>query len=156
LNLRVISEPSFRLHVGRAGSRSGFISLSHRRLMIYTMGVRALCNQKSERKRGNMKAATQSYRPSRLFNAVNRSIQHLITPAGLAALAFASLAPSVQAQEVEEIRVTGSRLVRTTMETPTPVTTMEAAELQAMAPGNLIDGLQQMPQFYNNQTPDQS
>lgn len=103
-----------------------------------------------------MKAATQSYRRARLFTAVNRSIQHLITPAGLAALAFASLAPSVQAQEVEEIRVTGSRLVRTTMETPTPVTTMEAAELQAMAPGNLIDGLQQMPQFYNNQTPDQS
>lgn len=63
-----------------------------------------------------------------------------------------------QAQEdaLEEIQVTGSRIARTTMETPTPVTTMQASELASMAPGNLIDGLNQMPQFYGNQTPDQS
>lgn len=65
---------------------------------------------------------------------------------------------SAHAQEeaLEEIQVTGSRIARTTMETPTPVTTMQASELASMAPGNLIDGLAQMPQFYNNQTPDQS
>jgi len=59
-------------------------------------------------------------------------------------------------EALEEIQVTGSRIARTTMETPTPVTTMQASELAAMAPGNLIDGLAQMPMFYNNLTPDQS
>jgi outer membrane receptor protein involved in Fe transport len=106
-----------------------------------------------------MKAATQSYRRARLFTAVNHSIiQNFIKPAGLAALAFATIAPAVQAQAPapEEIQVTGSRIARTTMETPTPVTTIEGAELQAMSPGNLISGLAQLPQFYNNQTPDQS
>jgi iron complex outermembrane receptor protein len=69
-----------------------------------------------------------------------------------------SLTAAVQAQQnaVEEIQITGSRIARSTMETPTPVTTMQASELAAMAPGNLIDGLNQMPQFYGNLTPDQS
>jgi len=59
------------------------------------------------------------------------------------------------AQEVlEEIQVTGSRISRSTMETPTPVTTMQASELAAMAPGNLIESLTQMPQFYGNLTPE--
>ena len=61
-----------------------------------------------------------------------------------------------QEEALEEIQVTGSRIARTTMETPTPVTSMQASELASMAPGNLIDGLAQMPMFYNNQTPDQS
>jgi iron complex outermembrane receptor protein len=61
-----------------------------------------------------------------------------------------------QDEALEEIQITGSRIARSTMETPTPVTTMQASELASMAPGNLIDGLAQMPQFYNNQTPDQS
>jgi outer membrane receptor protein involved in Fe transport len=105
-----------------------------------------------------MKAANHSYRRARLFTAVNHSLQQFIKPAGLAALAFASITPVVYAQQPapEEIQVTGSRIARTTMETPTPVTTIEGAELQAMSPGNLISGLAQLPQFYNNQTPDQS
>lgn len=61
-----------------------------------------------------------------------------------------------QEEALEEIQITGSRIARTTMETPTPVTTMQASELASMAPGNLIDGLAQMPQFYANLTPDQS
>jgi iron complex outermembrane recepter protein len=60
-----------------------------------------------------------------------------------------------QEGQLEEIQVTGSRITRSTMETPTPVTTIQASELASMAPGNLIDGLSQMPQFYGNQTPEQ-
>ncbi|HWK53075.1 MAG TPA: TonB-dependent receptor plug domain-containing protein, partial [Hyphomicrobiales bacterium] len=78
-------------------------------------------------------------------------------PTGLAALALtvgAIPAATAQQQQLEEIQVTGSRISRTTMETPTPVTTMEASELAAMAPGNLIDSLTQMPQFANNLTPE--
>ena len=55
----------------------------------------------------------------------------------------------------EEILVTGSRISRTTMDTPTPVTVMTGEELQNVAPGNLIEGLSQMPQFYANQNPEQ-
>lgn len=68
-------------------------------------------------------------------------------------LGVASLAVGQDAA-IEEIQVTGSRITRSTMETPTPVTTMDAQELSAMAPGNLIEGLAQMPQFYANLTPD--
>ncbi|MDR0780275.1 MAG: TonB-dependent receptor [Pseudomonadales bacterium] len=104
-----------------------------------------------------MQATTQNHRRTRLFTAVNRSICKLIKPAGLAALAFTSITPLAHAQQaVEEIQVTGSRIARSTMETPTPVTTIEGSELAAMAPGSLINGLAQLPQFYNNQTPDQS
>lgn len=67
-----------------------------------------------------------------------------------------SLATSVFAQEaLEEILVTGSRISRTTMDTPTPVSTIQAGELSAMAPGNLIEGLSQLPVFYGNQTQEQ-
>ena len=45
-----------------------------------------------------------------------------------------------QDQQLEEIQITGSRITRTTMETPTPVTTVSSQELSNMAPGNLIDG----------------
>jgi iron complex outermembrane receptor protein len=55
----------------------------------------------------------------------------------------------------EEILVTGSRISRSTMDTPTPMTVMTGEELQNVAPANLIDGLSQMPQFYANQNPEQ-
>ncbi len=60
-----------------------------------------------------------------------------------------------QEGELEEIQITGSRITRTTMETPTPVTTIQAEDLAKMAPGNLIEGLSQMPMFYNNQNQEQ-
>jgi iron complex outermembrane recepter protein len=67
----------------------------------------------------------------------------------------ASTAAFAQDEQLEEIQITGSRITRSTMETPTPVTTIQAEELSNMAPGNLIEGLTQMPQFYGNQTPEQ-
>ncbi|HWK54623.1 MAG TPA: TonB-dependent receptor [Hyphomicrobiales bacterium] len=53
---------------------------------------------------------------------------------------------------VEEISVTGSRIQRSGMTTPTPVTVMERSELEVLAPGSLMDGLDQMPQFMNSLT----
>lgn len=85
----------------------------------------------------------QHFRPSRLKQAL------------LLALSAGSIQGALaQEPAVESIQITGSRIARTTMETPTPVTTMLASELSAMAPGNLIDGLAQMPVFYANLTPD--
>ena len=54
---------------------------------------------------------------------------------------------------VEEIQVTGSRISRSGMTTPTPVTVMEVSELSNMSPGQLVDSLDQLPQFLNNSRP---
>ena len=54
------------------------------------------------------------------------------------------------------IVVTGSRLATTGMDTPVPVTSVQAEELEAMDPSSLIASLSQLPQFYGNQTPNSS
>jgi hypothetical protein len=50
---------------------------------------------------------------------------------------------AVAQQSVEEITVTGSRLISSGVNTPTPVTAVTAADLQAMAPTTLIESLSQ-------------
>jgi len=61
------------------------------------------------------------------------------------------------AQEpVEEVTVTGSRLIQSGVNTPTPVTAVSAAELQTMAPTTLIESLSQLPVFDNNLTSQQA
>ncbi len=54
------------------------------------------------------------------------------------------------------IVVTGSRLATTGMDTPVPVTSVQAEELEAMDPSSLIASVSQLPQFYGNQTPNNS
>jgi outer membrane receptor protein involved in Fe transport len=53
---------------------------------------------------------------------------------------------------LEEINVTGSRIQRTGMQTPTPVTSVSMDDLSNMAPGNLIQALNQLPVFFGNTT----
>ncbi len=57
------------------------------------------------------------------------------------------------AAAVQEIVVTGSHLRTNGMTTAVPVTAVTAVELKAMAPGSLIEGVTELPQFYNSQTP---
>src|SRR5688572_14504596 len=71
----------------------------------------------------------------------------LLASAIVGIVAGGASAGSTQSQEataaqsgVEEISITGSRIQRTGMTTPTPVTVMEMAELEALAPGSLMDG----------------
>src|SRR5690606_9368917 len=87
-----------------------------------------------------MKKQTTVFKPSRLALA----------------LALGTFALQGQAQDpaLEEITITGSRISRSTFDTPTPVTTLQADELSAMAPGNLIESLSQLPQFAGNLTPE--
>jgi iron complex outermembrane receptor protein len=81
---------------------------------------------------------------------------HRLTFAVLMAMAAM---PGVQAQpaapdpELEEVTVTGSR-IRTTsgMETPNPVTVVTAEQISLIAPGSLIDGLAELPQFSGSNT----
>ncbi|HEX7081541.1 MAG TPA: TonB-dependent receptor [Gammaproteobacteria bacterium] len=78
----------------------------------------------------------------------------LALSAGLAGVASAQ-APreGAQGQAIEEVTVTGSRITATGMTTPTPVTVVQVDELSNMAPGQLIDALDQLPQFVNNARP---
>ena len=50
----------------------------------------------------------------------------------------------------DEIRVTGTRIQRSAVETPVPVTRVNADELDKMTPGTLIEALTALPQFYDN------
>ena len=52
----------------------------------------------------------------------------------------------------DEITVTGSRIQRGDFATPTPVMSITLDEIKALAPGPVMDGLEQLPQFINNAT----
>ncbi|MDT8397956.1 MAG: TonB-dependent receptor [Pseudomonadales bacterium] len=83
------------------------------------------------------------------------SRRHFLVSALAAAIAASTGA--VHAQEaasgpLEEIAVTGSRIRAPGLTAPTPVTSVGAAELGNMAPGNLIESISQLPQFFNNTT----
>jgi outer membrane receptor protein involved in Fe transport len=59
--------------------------------------------------------------------------------------------PSTQSQQpVEEVTVTGTRLITSGTNTPTPVTSVSGVDLQKMAPSTLIESLSQLPVFDNN------
>src|SRR5688572_10423235 len=56
---------------------------------------------------------------------------------------------------LEEITITGTRIIRSGMVTPVPTTAVQAAELQNMSAGPLFDSLVQLPPFFANQAPEQ-
>jgi iron complex outermembrane recepter protein len=71
-----------------------------------------------------------------------------------AAAADATPAPAgTAATDKPEIVVTGSRVVTNGMDSPVPVTAVTAENLDKMDPSSLIASVSQLPQFYNNQTP---
>jgi iron complex outermembrane receptor protein len=71
-----------------------------------------------------------------------------VSLAAIGGSAFAqSAAPAPAAEEVEQVIVTGSRIVRDGFQAPTPVTTVTADALMARAPSNIPDALNQLPQF---------
>ena len=74
----------------------------------------------------------------------------LALAAGLATTATAQDGPA----GVDEVTVTGTRIVRDGMSTPTPVTAVTAEDLQMMAPGQIIDSLDYLPPFFMNDAPD--
>ena len=74
----------------------------------------------------------------------------LLSASGLAMLVMSSGAWAQQvsdASPVESVVVTGSRLVTSGAEAPTPVTVVSSEQLQLAAPRNIVDGLLQLPAF---------
>src|SRR4051794_10739794 len=67
--------------------------------------------------------------------------------AGHEAHAADAAAQSAQAPQVEEIIVTGTRIIRNGYEAPTPVAVLGAQELTNMAVENIADAVNRMPAF---------
>ncbi len=67
--------------------------------------------------------------------------------------AQAQQAAQEPAAAVDEIVVTGSRVVRDGYEAPTPVSVMSADELNAMSTNNIADAVSALPAFSNSVTP---
>src|SRR5215471_19155410 len=80
-----------------------------------------------------------------------------VTWLGLIAQQTVAQEPSTQGQQsVEEVTVTGTRLITSGTNTPTPVTSVSGVDLQKMAPSTLIESLSQLPVFDNNLTSQQA
>src|SRR3954466_5398558 len=58
-----------------------------------------------------------------------------------------------QANNVESVTVTGSRVISDITMSPTPLTVVTADQLQATTPTNIPDGLIKLPDFIGGSTP---
>jgi outer membrane receptor protein involved in Fe transport len=72
-----------------------------------------------------------------------------------AVLAGPSFAADPAEQQAERITVTGTRIIRTGMVTPTPVTAVQVNEINNMSPGTVLESLSELPTFFANQVPEQ-
>ena len=83
----------------------------------------------------------------------------LANPAPAAAGPDSTLAPDPQEELFEipetlpEVSITGTRIERDGMTTPTPVAAITSVELGSLGPTTLVDALVQLPHFLNNDTP---
>jgi outer membrane receptor protein involved in Fe transport len=59
----------------------------------------------------------------------------------------------VASEELPEVSITGTRLQRENLSTPTPVAAITRVELDAISPTLLVDALVQLPLFLNSDTP---
>jgi iron complex outermembrane receptor protein len=79
---------------------------------------------------------------------MNRNTFTAVLLAGASALAFPSLAAAqAPAAQVEEVVVTGSRVIKNGNNSPTPVTVVQVQDLQNTTPTTLADGLNTLPVF---------
>lgn len=101
---------------------------------------------------------------SRCMDALVRvTLFSLLTPTALAQApgadtsdstsAPATAAPDGAQAPVAEVQITGTRIVRDGYKAPTPVTVLSKDTLDAMAPNNIADALNQLPQMMSGVTP---
>lgn len=65
-----------------------------------------------------------------------------------------SVGLSAQEDNIEQVTITGSRIARPGLTSPTPVTAIERDELDVLGPATLMDGLDALPQFLGSATLD--
>ncbi len=107
-----------------------------------------------------LKFGVMTMNTARTENSLARKL--LYSTAGLALLAMspqgahAQEAAQTAQLDVEQIVVTGSRIVRDGYEAPTPVSVLGATELNAMNVTNIADAVNRLPSFSNSVTPNNS
>lgn len=69
------------------------------------------------------------------------------------ALPTTALAQAAEPQDLSEVVVTGSNVIRNGYQAPTPVTTVQTDQLQAATPSRLGEALLQLPQFKGSPSP---
>jgi iron complex outermembrane receptor protein len=74
----------------------------------------------------------------------------------VSALAAAQTAPDDAGQELQEIKVTGSRVISNGNDSPTPLTLVTTEQLTATTPTNLADALNNLPVFSGSLGPSQA
>jgi outer membrane receptor protein involved in Fe transport len=91
------------------------------------------------------------------FKLARSSILRTAIAAVLAAPTAVAIAqqPPPEQGALEEITVTGTRIIRSGMVTPVPTTAVQAEELSSMSAGPMFDSLVQLPPFFANQAPEQ-
>jgi len=83
----------------------------------------------------------------------DRPLNRRVLYAVAAALGTAAVLPTAHGQPVEEVVVTGSRVITNGFQAPTPVTVVSSDELNMAAPTSLVDSLNQLPQFRGSMQP---
>ena len=91
----------------------------------------------------------------RIVLAGTVSLAALLTAAAAQAQTATREVQVAQAQtaQVDEIIVTGTRVVRDGYEAPTPVSVVSAESILAQAPVNIADVVNQLPAFSGSRTP---
>ena len=92
---------------------------------------------------------------------MNKPVRGRVAAAVAISIAMSATAWSAEqaaeSEQLEEVRVTGSRIAQAPgMFTPTPVTAVGMEELDSLAPGSLIESLSTLPQFFGNPSPQQA
>jgi outer membrane receptor protein involved in Fe transport len=75
----------------------------------------------------------------------------LMASFSVASLAAETSAVGASRDTLEEVVVTGSRVITNGNDSPTPVTVLNIQEMEAVRPGSVADQLNDMPQFFNSQ-----
>jgi iron complex outermembrane receptor protein len=93
------------------------------------------------------------------MSSVPRTVAAILRPALALAFCFGSAAHAQESTSTEpagldEVRVTGSRILRDGMTTPTPVTALDMSDLHVMSPTTVAAAVTQLPQFINSSVPE--
>jgi len=92
------------------------------------------------------------------FSTRGRLLNRLLTFSGIAAVGFCTVSLSTYAQEekIEEVVVTGSRIVRSNQVQPNPVYGLNSEDIRATGQLSMIDVMDDLPQLFASQNSAQS
>jgi outer membrane receptor protein involved in Fe transport len=99
-----------------------------------------------------MRSTASREATSRLFGKLHGHGPRLSALALAIATAQVAYAQSTDSQAPEEIIITGSRIRLDGMETSNPVTVVTPQQLQLTSPTTMIEGMAELPQFYQSNT----